>query len=114
LAFDHQFQWTLAVTAIIFISLQLLLAWTILRGRRNPPAAAPTGHFWLEISWTVTTATLFLALSFAGSRTWAKVAKPATGKETIEVYGHQFAWNFRYPGADGRFGVTGTKFISDA
>jgi cytochrome c oxidase subunit 2 len=113
-AFDRQFTWTLWVVGIIFIAFQLSLAWSVLRRGRHPAPAGPKGHRWLEISWATATAALFLALSFTGSRGWAKVARPSAGKETIEVYSHQFAFNFRYPGPDGRFGVTGTKFISDA
>jgi cytochrome c oxidase subunit 2 len=32
----------------------------------------------------------------------------------IEVLGKQFAWNFRYPGPDGKFGRTDIKLINDA
>lgn len=34
--------------------------------------------------------------------------------ERIEVYAHQFAWNFRYPGPDGVFGRTRLDRINDA
>lgn len=30
----------------------------------------------------------------------------------IEVVAQQFQWNFRYPGADGKFGRTGLQFVS--
>ena len=115
LAFDRQFSRTLAVCAFIFVVLQVLLAVTILRGRRGGTARAagkPLG--WLELVWTLATAAVFLTLAFTGSRSWAKVPTKVKGEETIEVYAHQFAWNFRYPGPDGKFGVTAPKFISDA
>lgn len=32
----------------------------------------------------------------------------------IEVVAQQFQWSFRYPGADGKFGETGQKFVSDS
>lgn len=32
----------------------------------------------------------------------------------IEVVAQQFQWSFRYPGADGKFGPTGLKFVSDS
>jgi cytochrome c oxidase subunit 2 len=38
----------------------------------------------------------------------------ARNPEIVEVYAHQFAWNFRYPGPDGVFGRVGTEFIADA
>lgn len=82
------------------------------RGRETP--TPKHGHRWLEIGWTVATAALFLTLSLTGSHGWAKIPARSAGTETIEVYSHQFAWNFRYSGPDGRFGVTSDKFINDA
>ncbi len=116
LAYDRQFGWTLWIAGLIFIAVQLLLAWTVLRGRRQSRWRESR---WLEPAWTVATAVLFLTLAVVGSRGWAKVPAGIPGrqtltKETIEVYAHQFAWNFRYPGPDGRFGRTSNEFISDS
>src|SRR5579863_784167 len=116
LAYDRQFTWTLWITGIIFVAAQILLAWTIFRGRSRAKAAAGggPGHRRLEVTWTAATAVLFLTLSVLGSRGWAKVPSGTKGKEIIEVDSHQFAWNFRYPGPDGRFGRTSIQLISDA
>ena len=114
LAYDRQFAWTLWITGIIFVAAQILLAWTILRGRKRTVASPANGNRPLEITWLTATAALFITLSVLGSRGWANVPKPTTGEETIEVDAHQFAWNFRYPGPDGRFGHTAIDFISDA
>ncbi|MDQ1471772.1 MAG: cytochrome c oxidase subunit, partial [Bryobacterales bacterium] len=118
LVFDRQFNWTLWIAGAIFVAVQVVLAWVIVRGLRKTSTQitrrSRRSYRWLEIGWTVATATLFLTLSFAGSRGWAKTPVRTLGKETIEVYSHQFAWHFRYPGLDGRFGVTGATFINDA
>ena len=112
---DRQFQWTLWISGIIFVGVQVLLAWTILRGRRKPSEApAERSHGALEWTWTGATAALFLTLAIFGSRGWAKVPLRAPGEETIEVHAHQFAWNFRYPGPDGRFGKTSIDLINDS
>ena len=113
-AWDHQFTTTLWITGVIFIAAQLLLAWSIVRGRKRLTASSSTGHRHLELTWTAATAALFITLSVLGSRGWAKVPSQKSGEETIEVYAHQFAWNFRYPGSDGRFGRTAIAFINDA
>ncbi len=114
-AWDRQFTWTLWIVGIVFIGAQLLLAWTIFRGRKRASAASSAaGHRGLELTWTALTAALFLSLSVLGSSGWAKVPTAGKGKETIEVHAHQFAWSFRYPGPDGYFGHTGIEFISDA
>jgi cytochrome c oxidase subunit 2 len=114
LAYDRQFSWTLWITGIIFIAAQVLLAYTILRGRKRAKASSANGHRCLEITWLTTTAALFISLAILGSRGWAKIPTRGAGEETIEVHAHQFAWSFRYPGPDGRFGHTALEFISDA
>ena len=113
-AYDRQFNWTLWITGIIFVAAQVLLAWTILRGRKRLVASPANGNRRLELTWLTATAALFITLSVLGSRGWAKIPTRAAREETIEVDAHQFAWNFRYPGADGRFGRTAIQFISDA
>jgi cytochrome c oxidase subunit 2 len=114
LQYDHQFTWTLWIAGAIFVAVQLLLAWTIFRGRRRRSASFVTGNRRLELAWLGATAVLFIALSVAGSRGWAKVPTAGPGKEIIEVHAHQFAWSFRYPGPDGHFGRAAIEFISDA
>jgi cytochrome c oxidase subunit 2 len=114
LAYDRQFTWTLWITGIIFVAAQILLAWTILRGRKRRVASSANGNGRLELTWLTITGALFITLSVLGSRGWAKVPNRLAGEEIVEVDAHQFAWNFRYPGPDGRFGHTAIGFISDA
>jgi len=114
LAYDRQFTWTLWIAGAIFIAAQLLLAFAIVCGRKRTAAIPAPGKNSIEWTSGIATAALFIALSVLGSRGWAKVPGRAPGKETIEVHAHQFAWNFRYPGPDGRFGRTSIEFISDA
>ena len=114
--YDRQFGWTLWVAGILFAVLQLLLAVTVLRRSRRTAvgAGAARQEFRLEIAWTAAALALFLGLAAAGSLSWAKVPVLDPNRETIEVYAHQFAWNFRYTGPDGRFGRTKIDFISDS
>jgi cytochrome c oxidase subunit II len=114
LAYDRQFTWTLWITGIIFIAAQGLLAWTIVRGTKRRLASPANGNRRLELTWLTATGAVFITLSVLGSRGWAKIPSAAAGEETIEVDAHQFAWSFRYPGPDGRFGRTAIEFISDA
>lgn len=115
LAWDTQFTRTLWITGTIFTLAQLALVWVLVKRRR--PTHAPTDKpesTWPEYLWTATTALLFLSLAVAGSRGWAVIPANRPGVETIEVYAHQFAWNFRYPGPDHRFGKTSLDLISDS
>ncbi|MEP6714286.1 MAG: cytochrome C oxidase subunit II [Terriglobia bacterium] len=113
LVFDRQFSQTLWIAGIIFICAHLLLAWALLRRRRTGPVAPGTQRV-LEIGWTLAASAIFLGLAVAGSRGWAKVPHLSPREEVIEVYARQFHWSFRYPGADGVFGHTDNRFISDS
>jgi cytochrome c oxidase subunit 2 len=114
LQFDGQFGLTLFVASILFILLHLILFLSIYL-RRRP---VPFGHnSWkVETLWAACATALFLFLALEGARIWAGV-HPAVGDrnaERIEVYAHQFAWSFRYPGPDGKFGKTSPTHINDA
>ena len=39
---------------------------------------------------------------------------PPADAVPIEVLGKQFAWSFRYPGPDGKFGRTDLKLVNDS
>jgi cytochrome c oxidase subunit II len=51
-----------------------------------------------------------------GTKIWAAVHFDEAPPDAIpiEVMAKQFAWNFRYPGPDGRFGRVDLKFVNDA
>ena len=70
----------------------------------------------LELFWLTATTVLFLGLLLMGAKTWAGVQFTAAPRdaEPIEVLARQFAWNFRYPGADKRFGRTDISLINEA
>ena len=116
LDYDRQFSWTLVVCGLIFIAVQLLLATAIFRGRRSAKLShsSPANHFRIEVLWTSAILVLFVALSITGSRGWASVPEVRSEKEIIEVYAHQFAWSFRYPGPDRKFGRSSRQFVNDA
>ncbi len=82
-------------------------------------AAAPAtthGNNNLETVWTSATALLFLGLVLMGTKIWAGVHfdQPPADAIPIEVLGKQFAWSFRYPGPDGKFGHTDLKLVNDS
>src|SRR4030095_3778187 len=59
---------------------------------------------------------VFVILAILGQRVWANLhlnAAPANATR-IEVVAQQFQWNFHYPGADGSFGRTESRFIDDS
>lgn len=116
---DHQFGLTLAVTGIIFILAQLGLAYLVWRYRdRNDGRKATYSHGnnKYEASWTIAAAILFIGLNLMGYRIWAEMyfAPAPSDAMQIQVQGQQFAYYFRYPGPDGKFGPTHVDKVDDA
>ncbi|MEO8593352.1 MAG: cytochrome c oxidase subunit II [Candidatus Solibacter sp.] len=116
-AYDEQFSNTLIVTGIIFILAQFALGWVIFRYRDDGKRATYShGNNRMEAIWTTATAVLFLGLVLMGTKIWAAVHfdAPPADAVPIEVLAKQFAWSFRYPGPDGKFGRTDLKLINDS
>lgn len=68
----------------------------------------------LEVSWTVITAIILSIVVIKGINLWGQIySPPPKNALKIEVVAQQFAWNFRFPGKDGRFGRRDPKLIKD-
>jgi cytochrome c oxidase subunit 2 len=118
-SYDAQFMHTLIAAGIIFVAVQVALIAIVwyFRASKNPePREASTVNQRIELLWTAATAILFWGLLVLGSCVWAglQFKSAAPDAEVIEVLAQQFAWNFRYPGADGKFGRTDIRYINDA
>ncbi len=115
---DAQFHKTFIAMAIVFLAAQLglgLFAWRYRDRGARTKVAYSQGNTRLEVLWTTLTAILFIGLNLWGAKIWAanrfEPAKP--GAVQVEATGMQFAWYFRYPGPDGRYGRTDAK-LEDA
>jgi cytochrome c oxidase subunit II len=109
IAIDHALAITLAVTGLVFIITNLMLAWFGYAYQDGPGAKAAYWHDSprLEMTWTLVTAGILAIFLFNALSLWAKVtAPPPADAVLIEVTGQQFAWNVRYPGKDGVLGRT--------
>ena len=114
---DQQFMNTLWVTGVVFVLSQIGLAWVVFRYRnRGQRASYSHGNNTLEFIWISATLIVFIGLGFMARDTWASLHyRPAVaGALQIEVTAQQFAWNFRYPGADGQWGKLKLSEISDS
>jgi len=108
---DHHFTVTYILMGIVFVAAQVslgYLVWKYRDGGSSKRAAYSHGNVTLEIVWTVLTTILFVGLNLASSSIWASERfRPAEPNAVhVEVTAMQFAWYFRYPGADGKFGLT--------
>jgi cytochrome c oxidase subunit 2 len=118
-AVDHQFKLTLLICGVIFVLAQLGLAYVVLkyRDRRDKrPVVYSHGNNRLEVTWTLAAAIVFTGLNLMGYRVWANMhfTGAAPGALQVEVQGQQFAYYFRYPGADAQFGPIHLDKVDDA
>jgi cytochrome c oxidase subunit 2 len=94
-----------AVTAVIFLCVCALLVYAVVAFRKRPDddgtePAQVYGSNQVEIAWTVIPVLIVLALFLASARVITGVQnadRPASTVEVIAV-GHQFWWEYRYPG----------------
>ena len=95
----------LAVTAAIFVVVFTLLAYSVVkfRKRNNDDGCEPPqvyGSNQVEVAWTVIPILIVVALFMATARVIADIQKASPSANTVEVIaiGHQFWWEYRYPG----------------
>jgi cytochrome c oxidase subunit 2 len=95
--FANTFMWTMLILAIVII-MTLAIA---IRFREKPGDARPKavhGHTGLEIGWTLIPTIIIILITIPTVRTVIETqAKPPADALTIEVIGHQWWWEFRYP-----------------
>jgi len=113
---DRQLALTFVLMGIVFLAAQLALgyiSWKYREQPNSPPVQYSHGNTTLEIVWTVLTTVLFVGLNLMGSSVWAsqRFDQAGPGAVQVEVTGMQFAWYFRYPGPDGKYGATSPKLM---
>ncbi len=116
---DHHFTTTFILMGIVFVAAQVslgALVWIYRdRGSSSSKVDYSHGNMKLEVVWTVLTTILFVGLNLMSSSIWASERFRAAEADAVrvEVTGMQFAWYFRYPGPDGKFGATNPE-LEDA
>jgi cytochrome c oxidase subunit 2 len=95
----------LTVTGVIFVFVASLLVYSVVkfRRRKNDDGREPAqvyGSRQVEMAWTVTPVITVLVLFLATARAIFAVQEAPKPKGALEVtvIGHQFWWEFRYPG----------------
>lgn len=117
---DEQFQDTMLEAGISFLASQFLLAFFIWKYSHTKPTdkvkSFPGGAAGLVIAAFLLVGTEVLALGVFGAKAWASVYldPPAANALPVQVQAGQFAFYFRYPGPDGKFGPIHANLISEA
>ena len=96
----------LLLGTIVFILVEVVLIYVVFRYRRRENQGTPPqthGSTKLEIAWTLIPAVILVFIAVPTVRTiFITQAQAAPGSLEIDVTGHQWWWEFRYPD----YGVT--------
>jgi len=99
------FNITLAIALAVFVIVEGLLIYMIVRFRKNtrvPKEETHRGHTTAEVVWTVIPAAILLFLGFLSAGTLVQIDEiPDDTDFTIWVQASQFSWRFIYPDENG-------------
>lgn len=97
---DYLFRVSLVLSVGIFLLVAGVLTYILIRFRGQPGEADPPqipGHRRLEIIWTATPALVLAGLFALTLQTMLTITRPEPSPLRIQVIGHQWWWEFRYP-----------------
>lgn len=116
---DRLYWGILLLTGAVFIAVQFLLLYFTFRYRAVPGGKAKFihGNNKLEATWTIIPSVILVLIAALSKSTWNEIRYDApTGEDAvrIECIAQQFAWYFRYPGNDGKFGPRDAVKLAEA
>ena len=95
--FYNTFWWTIAIMILVIV----LVVYAAFRFREQPAAPPPRqihGNTKLELTWTLVPALIVVIISVPTIRTiFETQRRPPADALVVEVIGHQWWWEFRYP-----------------
>jgi len=98
---DAVFMQTVWWATLVFVLVQGALLYAMFRFRGRPGDAEPAqvhGNTTLEIVWTIIPAVILAVIAVPTVKAIFKTAEiPGDNPLTVEVIGHQWWWEFRYP-----------------
>lgn len=98
---DSLFRLTFWWAMVVFVLVEGALVYALWRFRAKPNDPEPVqthGNTTLEIVWTIVPAVILVLIAVPTVRTIFKTSVGAVNPEvTVEVIGHQWWWEFRYP-----------------
>ena len=105
---------TFWVTGIVFIAINLFMAYAIIKYRYKKDARAKYEPENKKLEYWLTGITAVgVALMLApGLFVWAEFVNVPKDAHVVEAVGQQWHWSYRYPGADGKFGEVDAERIS--
>jgi cytochrome c oxidase subunit 2 len=104
---------TFVVTGIVFVAVNIFMAYAIIRYRHRKGVKAhyEPENTKLEVWLTVLTTIGVAAMLTPGLFVWANFVQVPANAAEVEAVGQQWRWSFRLPGDDGEFGTIDTKLV---
>jgi len=113
---DFTINVTFVVTGIVFVLLNLFLAYCVYKFRegKGHKAVYEPENTKLEVWLSVITSVGVIAMLAPGLFVWATFVNVPEDATEYEVMGQQWQWAFRYPGADGQLGFADTALVTES
>jgi cytochrome c oxidase subunit 2 len=111
---DSTVDLTVWMTGLVFIAVNLFVAYAVIRFRHKEGARAAYQPENKKLEgWLIALTTIGIMVLLApGLFVWARfVAVPEAAME-VEVVGQQWGWSYRFPGEDGVLGASDARFFS--
>ena len=114
-AIDFTIDVTIWVTGIVFILVNLFMAWCILkyRAKKGGRAVYDPENKKLEVVLTIITSIGVAAMLAPGLLVWGEFVTVPDDAIEIEAVGQQWHWTYRFPGDDGKFGKVRAEYLTD-
>lgn len=93
------FWFILAVATFVFVVVEAILIWSIIRYRERPNSPTPRqthGNNTIEVIWTVAPSIFLFAVLVGTIYTMFGLSQPAGRALSVQVVGHQWWWEFDY------------------
>ncbi len=105
---------TFWVTGIVFVLVNLFMAYAVIRYRHRKGQRAEYEPENKKLEWwlTVVTSVGVAAMLTPGLFVWAQFVRVPDGAAVVEAVGRQWTWSFRLPGRDGELGATSAELIT--
>ena len=105
---------TFWVCGIVFVALNLFMAYAIIKYRHRDGLKAKYDPENKKLEWwlTIVTSLGVIAMLAPGLFVWGKFVAVPEDADVVEVVGQQWQWSFRYPGKDGKLGTVDAHKIT--
>ena len=114
-AMDDTISLTFWVTGVVFVAVNLFLAYCVVRYRHRKDSRAKYEPENKKLEWWLVglTAAGVAAMLAPGLFVWANFVEVPSDAAVLEVVGRQWSFGFRFPGNDGKLGTVDARHVSD-